>query len=368
MRVAVIGHTYIVDANRGKLRFLAPRGHHVLLLTPREWLEKDFGLRRFEPPSDLDFAAFDCAGHGHVRRYRYPCGDLLHATRGWRPDAILAETEPGGLAALQAAWLATRVGAPLLPFAWENLPLAGAARALARPVYCAARRLLAGSAGAAAVARRAGCARPITVIPQVGVDPAAVPPRAPRRGGPAALFVGRLDRKKGADLLLDALALAPAWRATLVGDGGERAALTAQAARLGLAERVVFAGAVPHSAIPGFFAGADAFVLPSRSVPGWTEQFGHVLAWAMAAGTPIVGSTCGAIPEVAGDAGLIVPENDAPALAEALRRLAHGALAQTLGGRGRARAAALYTDEAVARRLERALVMAVERDDADVLV
>lgn len=368
MRVAVIGHTYIVDANRGKWRSLQRRGHHVLLLTPQRWAETDFGLRVCEPAPDLEIAAFDCPGHGHVRRYRYPWRDLRAALRGFRPDALIAETEPGGIAALQAAALATTLAVPLLPFAWENLPLTGRSAWLARPIYAAARRLLAGSNGAADVARRAGYRGPVTVLPQVGVDPTLLPPRRQSRRGPTALFVARLDRKKGADLLIDALPDAPGWRARLFGDGPERAALEKQIATRHLGKRVTLAGAVAHRDVPALFADADALVLPSRTVPGWAEQFGHVLAWAMAAGVPIAASRCGAIPEVVGDAGLLFAENDAAALSAALVALTDRSLAAKLSAAGRARADALFTDEAVARRLEQALALALERDDADQLL
>lgn len=367
MRVAVLGHTYIVRANRGKYRALERRGHQVLLCSPRLWRETDFGLRTFEHDDRLDTAAFSCPFHGRVRRYWYPRGELLAALRGWRPDALVAETEPGGLAALEAVWAATCLGLPLLPFAWENLPLTGWSRLAALPVYRAARRLLVGSGGAALVARRAGYRGPLTVIPQVGVDPARIPPR--RDAGPATpptvLFLGRLDRKKGADLLLDALAAAPAWRGLIIGDGAERGNLEAHAARLRLNDRVTFRAAVSHEEVPAVLTGADALALPSRTVPGWAEQFGHVLAWAMAAGLPIVASRCGAIPEVVGDAGLLCAENAAPELAAALGRLTDGATWRQLAENGRRRAAARFTDEAVAARLEQALRLAWERNDAD---
>jgi len=369
MRVAVLGHTYIVAANRGKFHHLAQRGHQILLASPREWLEPDFGLRRFTESEPLEATLFACPRHGQVRAFRYPWIELRARIRDWRPDLLLAETEPGGLAALQAAALAVSYGLPLVLFAWENLPLAGRSRWAALPTYWATRRLLAGATGAVRTARRAGYHGPVTVIPQVGIDPAALPARRPRGKGrrKTALFVARLQRKKGADLLLQALREATDWSATIVGDGEERAALEAQAARLGLGDRVVFAGAVSHRDVPAFYGAADAFVLPSRAVPGWTEQFGHVLAWAMAAGVPVIASRCGAIPEVVGDAGLLVAENDAVGMARALSRLTDPVLAARYAARGRERALRLFTEEALADRLERALLMAITRDQTDVL-
>jgi glycosyltransferase involved in cell wall biosynthesis len=181
-----------------------------------------------------------------------------------------------------------------------------------------------------------------------------------------AVFVGRLDRKKGADLLLSALPAAPDWSATIVGDGAERSTLEPQVVALGLTGRVEFTGAVAHDQVPRILAEADALVCPSRTVPGWAEQFGHVLAWAMAAGAPIVASRCGAIPEVVDDAGLLIDENEVAALSAALSRLTAPDLRRKLAAAGRARAAAVFTDEAVARRLEQALVMTLERSDVDV--
>jgi glycosyltransferase involved in cell wall biosynthesis len=61
--------------------------------------------------------------------------------------------------------------------------------------------------------------------------------------------------------------------------------------------------------------------MPTQTTERIREQFGRVLVEAMASAVPVIGSTCGAIPEVIGDAGLVVPEGDADALAGALRRL-----------------------------------------------
>ena len=57
-----------------------------------------------------------------------------------------------------------------------------------------------------------------------------------------------------------------------------------------------------------FWQGIDLLALPSLTTPRWAEQFGRVLVEAMARGVPVVGSSSGAIPEVIGDAGLIVPK------------------------------------------------------------
>lgn len=89
-------------------------------------------------------------------------------------------------------------------------------------------------------------------------------------------------------------------------------------------------------------------MLPSLTTPRWKEQFGHVLIEAMACGVPVIGSSSGAIPEVIGDAGLVVPEGIPGALAEAINLLRISEIQRmSLGQRGRARVLELYTNERI---------------------
>lgn len=106
---------------------------------------------------------------------------------------------------------------------------------------------------------------------------------------------------------------------------------------------------VPPQALPGYLQTLDVFVLPSHTTPAWKEQFGHVLIEAMACAVPVVGSDSGAIPEVMGAAGLIVPERNVGALRAAMRDLAADpGRRAALGQAGRARVLAHYTHERVA--------------------
>jgi len=141
------------------------------------------------------------------------------------------------------------------------------------------------------------------------------------------LFVGRVAPNKGLRTLLDALAqIEPAARRPLVvmgRDWGERAPLEARARSLGLEGQVRF---LDHVAAPTVYRGvirnARALVLPSE----W-EAFGLVLLEAMAAGTPIVATEVGGVPEVldGGRAGRLVPYGDPARLAAALRSVVQDA-------------------------------------------
>ncbi len=137
------------------------------------------------------------------------------------------------------------------------------------------------------------------------------------------LFVGRIASNKGLPNLIDALAaIPPTERRPLVlmgSDWGERAQLEAQARRLGVAESLRFLGHVPERAgYRAVFRRASALVLPSE----W-EAYGFVLLEAMAARTPIVATSVGAVPEVVGQGrlGRLVPYGDPAALAAAIREV-----------------------------------------------
>jgi L-malate glycosyltransferase len=95
----------------------------------------------------------------------------------------------------------------------------------------------------------------------------------------------------------------------------------------------------------------DVVVVPSRNTPRWVEAVPRAALDAMAHGVAVIGSTGGALPETIGDSGLVLPEEDVGALADALQRLHDDpAEVQRLGLAGRRRVMDLYTDTAVAER------------------
>jgi glycosyltransferase involved in cell wall biosynthesis len=180
-------------------------------------------------------------------------------------------------------------------------------------------------------------------IVRPGTDRVVVRPRAP--GAVLELLaVGSVVPRKGYDILVSALAGISdlPWRLIIAGDR-ERGADTAQRldaeiARLGLAERITFTGAIAPRRLMQLYAGADLFVLPSRF-----EGYGMAYAEAIAHGVPVVGTQAGAIPDtVPAGAGVLVPTEDVDALAAVLRRLIESpAERQRLAAGARAAAASL---------------------------
>lgn len=186
---------------------------------------------------------------------------------------------------------------------------------------------------------------------QNGIDP--VEPAEPVRlaAAPTVLEVARLAEVKGQVTLLAALAGLDA-SAVLVGrdleqGGAYEAALRSEAERLGVADRVVFAGYRPD--VPQLLAGCDVFCLPSTA-----EGLPIVILEAMAHGKPVVASAVGGTPElvVDGETGILVPPGDAERLAQALGTLlADPDRARALGDAGRARVREHFDAAAAAARV-----------------
>ncbi|MGB7591673.1 MAG: glycosyltransferase family 4 protein [Terriglobia bacterium] len=166
-------------------------------------------------------------------------------------------------------------------------------------------------------------------------------------------FAGRITAAKGWHVLLAALTqLPPSFKCLIAGTGDQEALLRLWCSSPQFQDRVYFLGALPKDTLWNFYRALDLFVLPSLTTPSWTEQFGAVLAEAMACGVPVIGSDSGAIPEVIGDAGLVVEEQNPTALAEAIRKLGYNLdLRRSLGEKGICRFQKDFTCEAYARHL-----------------
>ncbi|RMD60599.1 MAG: glycosyltransferase [Alphaproteobacteria bacterium] len=163
---------------------------------------------------------------------------------------------------------------------------------------------------------------------------------------PLLLALGRLHVKKAFDILLKALVDVPGTWLWIAGEGELRAELENLARELGVAERVRFLGwRYDREAL---LASADVCVFPSRY-----EPFGTVTIEAWAAGTPLVAAAsvgpAGVIRD--GEDALLVPVDDAPALAAAIRRvIEEPGLAERLVAAGRQRYHREFTEEACVRR------------------
>jgi glycosyltransferase involved in cell wall biosynthesis len=175
---------------------------------------------------------------------------------------------------------------------------------------------------------------------EFGLDPAVF----------AFFYVGRLNPVKDLGTMLDAFAALPAdvsqrARLYMVGDGPERGTLEARRDELGLGERVTFLGA--RSDVSEVLMAADGFVMSSKS-----EGLPMALLEAMAAGVPCIATAVGGIPNLFGeDRGLLVPPQDAPALAEGMAAMVRSPeMRERIVANASTNLARLYSLDAIANR------------------
>lgn len=169
--------------------------------------------------------------------------------------------------------------------------------------------------------------------------------------GPYLLYVGNHQPRKNIRRLFDAFSMMRHYEDyTLVLTGKidpRRQSLYSEAERDGLKGRVLFVGEVPEIDLPALYSGAALFVFPSLS-----EGFGLPPLEAMACGVPIVSSAAMSIPEVVGDAGILIDASDTGALCEAMDRvLSSSMLRDDLVAKGLKRAARFSWDEATKKTL-----------------
>lgn len=162
-----------------------------------------------------------------------------------------------------------------------------------------------------------------TTLLKLGVDIDRFKP-AGLRQKKVILFVGRMVPEKGPQLLLNSfrkiLSKHPDYHLYMLGTGPLTAKIKKNINNYKLNNKVKITN-LKYQNIHTIYQQARIFVLPSYSTPTWEEQYGMVLLEAMACGLPIVSTDCGAIPEVLGQAGIIVPQKNQEAITNALHQL-----------------------------------------------
>lgn len=201
----------------------------------------------------------------------------------------------------------------------------------------------------------------VSVLPNPAPELPALPSRDTLRaelglGGHVLAFAGRLGPQKALGVALESVAAVPDVTLVVAGDGPDRAALERRAKGLGLEGRVRFEGSVSREQVLRLFRAADASILSSA----W-ENFPHAVVEALAVGCPVIATKVGGVPEVVRDGvnGLLVPPNDASALAAAIRRFFDdGELRRRLADAAPGSVAG-FTEDAVFTRIEAELVKVV---------
>ncbi len=178
-------------------------------------------------------------------------------------------------------------------------------------------------------------------------------PQNPTREGDFILFIGRLVKTKGLSYLLEAMTRMNT-RLVICGTGPELDRLKRKAKELGVSERTDFMGRVTEEVKQDKLASCRVFVFPST----W-ESYGIAAAEAMSYGKPVVATDVGGLPEVVGDAGLlVVPRNPSAIAAATTKLLEDEDLRAVMGKMARSRALT-YTWEKAAEEMEKVYEQAI---------
>jgi len=376
MRILFVSFSSVVDVYQDKLRYLAAMPNvELFVLLPERYKE---GGRVVEAHlGDGSYTVITrpapMASKGHYNRFFFR--DLRSVFRTVKPDLVHIEAEPESVVAVQIVRHALRLKRKpvMVCFTWRNMPFPLEHWPVWHPktiFYTLSQLttlphfdvLIAGTHEAEADFRKRGFDGPMPIIPQYGVDPSIYHPPTDKAAlrqahgmkGFVVGFVGRLLKMKGLDVLIDALALVdrPAVNCVILGSGDYAEAVMQRAAERGVADRVRIVNGVPVRDVPNILSCFDVLAVPSLTYPHWKEQFGRVIPEAMACGVPVLGSDSGEIPFVVGDAGLITPEGDAQALAQAIRQLHDdNALLNELRSKGIERVRTMYTNSRIAEQI-----------------
>ena len=286
-----------------------------------------------------------------IRRLTTAPGTVVHCGRAL-PEGVAAYMNRRLLGVPYVCW----THGEDLASAWSSRELS----LLVRRVYGAAEIAFANSRNTAAMLKSMGLAddRIVTVYP--GVDTSRFTPDTPGQAevrrrfvgpsGTMVLSVGRLQRRKGHDLAIQAIAHLVSTYADLhyviVGEGEERNRLEQLVHDCGVGSHVHFAGEVSAADLPKFYSASDIFLLPNRIDNGDIEGFGIVFLEAASSATPVIAGNSGGVPEAVADGltGLLIGGTDVTELVDVVGRLIEDTLLRArLGRAGRQRVLQEFT-------------------------
>lgn len=339
MKVLFCWHGAVDPSYRRLFDEFAGLGAEVRLISPREWSEGG-RLQRFSHGGEkYGTLALKTAFTDHVRAFFYPNAlKIVNEIRRFDPDIIHIMEEPFSLAAYEMIRLKgiARSKAKTILFSFENIDNRQGFPYSVFQSYCLkkADAIIVVPEESQGIWKKRGFKKTVVKIP-LGID-SSLYKRLPKERAseitgikPDGVFKigysGRVVKEKGLQTVLEAqsglLKKDMPFDFYIAGSGAYKDSIKQKIKELGVGGRVHFLGAVEQSTLPAFYSSIDALVLPSQTTQAWKEQFGRVLAEAMACGTPVIGSSSGEIPNVIDRAGLVFKEGDPDELAACIERL-----------------------------------------------
>jgi len=336
MHLLVVSHACALALNRQIYAEIRRRtGWRITVVVPAKWKD-EFGNTIDQPALDglEDAVQMPVWLNGNIILHAYRM-DWRRFLEQRRPDLIYVNHEPYAVTTAQVCWANMRsIKAPFGIYSCQNInkPYPPPFSWMERMVYRNSRFAFPITEDVAGVMQAKGFAGRSEVC-ALPLDPekyhprlrAALPEGFGRSDGLVFGFVGRLTEAKGLrtlGLALGKIRDVP-WRLVVIGTGDFQNEFEALLVEADVRDRVQFSGYIPHVQTPQWLAAMDVLVLPSETQSNWKEQFGRVIPEALACGAAVVGSDSGEIPRLIKESGggLVFPERNADALADALRTM-----------------------------------------------
>jgi glycosyltransferase involved in cell wall biosynthesis len=284
MKLAILGHQYRLPKHWKLGRELARLGADVMMLTPDSWQGERVGAI---PVNEHNWMLLpvQIEMSGDIFNYAMRAWELINE---FKPDWIFSDSEPCAVQTLVSLRWAKRIGCKMACYSWENiLKDYGSRSRVEKKILANCDIAFVGNEGARKNLTLKGCDPAKTrKILETGIDTEFYKPLENVKENYDYLFVGRRVPEKGVELIDATLDLLPKMTMLWVGKGP----YTPRHGQV--------LGYLPEEDLPRIYNSARVFLYPSIPTPDWEEQGFYSGLEALACGTPVISTFCGAIPEL----------------------------------------------------------------------
>jgi glycosyltransferase involved in cell wall biosynthesis len=342
LRILVIDQMGVLKSARKKFEELSKyQDLELILLAPAHWrlnYKKIFLRKEGVQKDNYRIVAGTVIFSGNSWRGFY-CSNILRLVSRFEPHIIHVFQEPWSLFTFQSV-IVRNLFSPkskVVFLTWENIyrgftypsPLSNLYACIEKYIYKNVDCATPTSEQAAMVLKNKGFGKRIRIIPWGTnlelfrkVDSNRLKEKLGLRGFFVIGYVGRLVKEKGILTLIEAaFELKCSYKILIIGNGPLKDIIINKAALLGIDKYLVFVDTVDQLELVEYYNCMSVLVLPSYNTLDWKEQFGRVLIEAMACQVPVIGSDCGEIPNVIGEAGLVFSQQNSDELKRALVKL-----------------------------------------------
>lgn len=332
MKIAVIGYPLL--HKRQYSLFQKMKEHEIHIIAPRTWPAVTYVFEKIPPSIELGLKLHLLPDFFQGDAIKYFMPDSYRIIKKIKPDLIYTQAEPWTITCFYSQFIANRLKIPFIFFTWDNiykrfwfLP-----RLVEGYSIKGAKGIIAGNRGARKVLLKKGATCKIAICPQSGIDiklflpgKANLRSRLGLKDKKVVLFAGRFVPEKGIYQILGGIKNIKKEVGNVhyifCGRGPEQQKMLRFIRKNNLSGNCTIMNWIPYDEMPRLYNTADVFVYPSYATKNWKEQFGFAILEAMSCGVPVVATKSGAIPEVVGNAAVLIEEKNRKKLTKSIVKI-----------------------------------------------